>query len=673
MPYLCILLAGLLLVVNRASAAVWTVESNGSGDVSTIQAGIDSAAAGDTVLVGVGTHFEHSIVMKSGIVLLGEGAAPDSVVIDAQQLGRVLDCSNTDTTTLVKNLTITGGTALVAPDTSGGGIFAVNADLRIMDSVIRSNAAIDGGGVAIWGSANPGPRITSCVVDSNAAQDRGGGIYCRYGEVTVTQSTVCANQAANGAGGYSQTDLTVSFCKVTGNMATGLGGGWYQTEGTLGGNPSFTASRIDSNQAGNGGGLYLWLTEVSVVSCTMSCNIVTGSELWSLGGGGAVLVMEADATFDSCLFESNESGATGGGLLADASNVTIRNSTLQGNSALRGGALGGWFALDVQVTRSKLVGNNAVNGGGGLYAFGSPFHITHTTILGNDTPGDGGAIATAGSDITIDTTVIAGNTAAHGSVIFSGQLSSPGRFDDSAGRALGIAGRELSNRESMIKAITLSNVSCVQNTATTEASLHLENVDFDIDRSILAFNTNPGPAISCQDPANVSVTCTNLFDNTGGDWVGCVAGIGDSSGNLHVDPLFCDTTTNDYTLEDTSPLLSAPGCGLIGARGAGCETPTNVIDHADFTVRPLQLLGPNPTRTGAHILLTPSHDLLLPAELRVFDISGRLVRTLRGSEGARIIEWDGNNDEGLAVAAGTYFISLISANTNTGLKLILLR
>lgn len=68
---------------------------------------------------------------------------------------------------------------------------------------------------------------------------------------------------------------------------------------------------------------------------------------------------------------------------------------------------------------------------------------------------------------------------------------------------------------------------------------------------------------------------------------------------------------------------------------------------------------PNPfnPRTKIHFTLTRDAQALL----RVYDVRGRLVRTLVDSfvaSGSRTVEWDGTDDRGAALASGTYFLRL---------------
>jgi hypothetical protein len=71
------------------------------------------------------------------------------------------------------------------------------------------------------------------------------------------------------------------------------------------------------------------------------------------------------------------------------------------------------------------------------------------------------------------------------------------------------------------------------------------------------------------------VHCNNSFGNTLGDWPSFLPTLGsDTLGNISLDPLFCDTTSENYFLDALSPC--APGhvlniCGtLIGNYGVSC-------------------------------------------------------------------------------------------------------
>ena len=94
-----------LLASPPASARTWYIKLDGSGDAPTIQAGIDSAAVGDSVILEGGTWHVHDINMKAGICLVGEGGMADFVTLSADGLGQCLNCSELGIPTTISGIT----------------------------------------------------------------------------------------------------------------------------------------------------------------------------------------------------------------------------------------------------------------------------------------------------------------------------------------------------------------------------------------------------------------------------------------------------------------------------------------------------------------------------------------------------------------------------------------
>ena len=62
------------------------------------------------------------------------------------------------------------------------------------------------------------------------------------------------------------------------------------------------------------------------------------------------------------------------------------------------------------------------------------------------------------------------------------------------------------------------------------------------------------------------------------------------------------------------------------------------------------------------------------AELRIYDVKGRLIRTLVDGElpaGLQIVRWDGRDETGRVAASGIYFYSLTAPQVNENRKMIL--
>ena len=70
--YALLAAASLLLTATPSLARTWYITPDGTGDAPTIQAGVDSSAAGDTVEVACGTYYEHGIVAHVPLTLRSE-------------------------------------------------------------------------------------------------------------------------------------------------------------------------------------------------------------------------------------------------------------------------------------------------------------------------------------------------------------------------------------------------------------------------------------------------------------------------------------------------------------------------------------------------------------------------------------------------------------------------
>ncbi|MBD3401956.1 hypothetical protein GF420_03600 [candidate division GN15 bacterium] len=82
-----------------------------------------------------------------------------------------------------------------------------------------------------------------------------------------------------------------------------------------------------------------------------------------------------------------------------------------------------------------------------------------------------------------------------------------------------------------------------------------------IENCNITFNANSG--IQVLGTGNLSMECSNLYDNTGGHIVG-TADTSDYTGRLiFEDPLFCDTANADFTLSSFSPCtMDSSPCDL---------------------------------------------------------------------------------------------------------------
>ena len=142
---------------------------NVPGQYATIQAAIDAAMEGDTVLVAEGTYYENlqiankSIILGSHYLIDGDTSHISRTIIDGSQplnpdLASVIRVRWSAEPTVICGFTITGGLGTKPPAIGnvriGGGINAVRSSITISDNYIINNSIIgydgaNGGGICI--------------------------------------------------------------------------------------------------------------------------------------------------------------------------------------------------------------------------------------------------------------------------------------------------------------------------------------------------------------------------------------------------------------------------------------------------------------------------------------------------------------------------------------------
>jgi len=98
---------------------------------------------------------------------------------------------------------------------------------------------------------------------------------------------------------------------------------------------------------------------------------------------------------------------------------------------------------------------------------------------------------------------------------------------------------------------------------------------------------------------------------------------------------------------------------------------TDVAGAPDEEGRPLLLVRPNPSAPGeTSFWIGPSGG---GAEVAIFDVTGRRVRTIRLDAAGAEIRWDGRDDRGRFVGNGTYFCRVTSGDRSEVRRVTLVR
>jgi hypothetical protein len=216
-------------------------------------------------------------------------------------------------------------------------------------------------------------------------------------------SDIYSNDAIEGGGAYLVTStLTIegSLSEIYINTATGNGGGVYAVDSTI--NLDDDAELYD-NAAGYGGGLgsgggaYLNNSTLYSDKASIRSNTTT-----SYGGGVYATntsLVDMDPGGYPCTdprcsqLSDNTAGNDGGAIYTSMSTVDLRQTFVENNTGVQGGALFAFYG-DVFLYNDLIAGNDATNAGFG----GDGLHLWHADVLGSENtfaynPADGSGTA----------------------------------------------------------------------------------------------------------------------------------------------------------------------------------------------------------------------------------------------------------------------------------------
>jgi hypothetical protein len=258
--------------VTTASAATWIVKPDGSGDVPTIQAAMDTAVAGDTLIVSCGTYYEHDIQVKNGVYFTSATGNCECVTIDGQNLGRVLKCDFLEATTSIVGFTILDGNVFLTGE-FGGGLYCYRSNPKFTNCAFIDNSAPAGGGA--WLNLSS-PVFTNCEFSDNY---------------------VCEYYPAGGGGvSISQGRPTFVNCIFSNNGSSLCCGGGV----SAGADSVIFKNCLFERNMGCGAAMYVTGRVTVLENCTLVANIANG------GASGIQFDYSAYASLEDCIIAFNE-------------------------------------------------------------------------------------------------------------------------------------------------------------------------------------------------------------------------------------------------------------------------------------------------------------------------------------------------------------------------------
>ncbi len=625
------------------------VRPDGSGDYPTIQAAVDAVPEGTTVLLAAGTFLGEGNrdVRFGGKALSLLGARDGSGV-------SILDCRGEG-----RGLIFDGGEG---PETCVRGI------------TIRNGQAPAGGGVLC---DNASPTLSSCTLVNCAAELSGGALHCRgEADPALDKCTLAGNRAPSGSGVACAEGARPHLHRCL--IAFGIAGEAVACE--AGSPPALTCCDLFGNEGGDwvGGIEELLGLEGNISEDPLFCRNLTPGTEWMVasqspcGPHGAgdcgqygawpsgcrwTIRVNPEGTGDQPTIQAAIDAALEGDRIELADGVY----TGEGNRAIdfRGKAIevrsaGGDPAaciIDPQQrshafqfghhedSTSVLAGVTLRNGsagqGGAVQVHGGAKPRLRHCVLADNSAQSGGAIYIWLGRPLLESCIFEGNQASIGGALVADLTSRPRlRYCTFTSNSANAGGAMALRGETQLAAehCTFSDNVSPQGTGVHAAG----DVRLTMSHTILAFGAQ-GSAVATVGEPSLSVACSDIYGNEGGDWTGPLATLLGVAGNFSADPLFCGDANPEapFTVDIASPCAESQEteCGMIGAWGIGCGSAPRSAAAAGRRAgeqdvpAELRLYPVRPASGARDHVLTVRFDLPRSgrATLEVFDVTGRMV------------------------------------------------
>jgi len=399
-------------------------------DQPTIQAGINAAIDGDTVLVEQGTYFENinfrgkAITVASHYLIEKDSSNIYNTIIDGSQPSHpdsssvVCFFSGEDSTSVILGFTIMGGTGTKFPDQmgfeeiiAGGGISIDNSGAKICHNIITDNT-VENEEEAFGAGIGGGLCMENkwVVVEYNLIRDnhaisnlwpKGGGMAVAYCNARISNNIVIHN--------------TVSANSST--MVAAAGGVWYSCDVGFQDSVIISGNIIQYNQVDQfsansdgtaGAGLCMYGAYGQTTRALVVNNVISYNELHAVNiafGCGATLVGCHSVDFSQNEISNNTFNADicfGGGLCIWNNHPIVSRNLIYSNTATRGGGIyvGYQITSEPQFFNNTIYGNNATTAGCGLYLTNAECSVTNEIIWNNTgAPGPGISLNNSTADV----------------------------------------------------------------------------------------------------------------------------------------------------------------------------------------------------------------------------------------------------------------------------------